>query len=70
MPVPLPSDKVESPPGAPSAQLWQVAAFMAAVVGYFIFFVATEPKRYLVLNLLLLPDQIVQSWCDGECFRF
>ncbi|MCA9145675.1 MAG: hypothetical protein KDB05_22940 [Planctomycetales bacterium] len=49
---------------------WQVVAFGVATFGYFIFFIASEPKRGLILSLSLLPDQLVHSWCDGDWSRF
>lgn len=53
-----------------SAEPWQVAALGAATLGYFILFLSTEVKRRFALSLMLLPDQIIYSWCDGDWGRF
>ena len=70
MPVRSTSDQVAPPSEASSAPPWQVAAVGVAVLGYFVFFLASDAKRGLVLALFLLPDQIVHSWCDGDWARF
>lgn len=45
-------------------------AFGIAFLRYFVFFIAADKKRVLISNLILLPDQIVHSWCDGDWARF
>jgi hypothetical protein len=65
-----PPDNLDSTPESASAKWWQVAGVGAAVLAYFIIFVASDPKRGLVMSLFLLPDQIVHSWCDGDWGRF
>jgi hypothetical protein len=63
-------EKADSPPASIAAKPWQAIAFGAAALAYIVYFIAADPKRGSVLGWLLLPDDLVHSWVDGDWSRF